>query len=182
MINETGTKISHPKPHDATAGHPDSRHLCAAVPSRSAHLRSSPAMGSDAPPGLRGNVSVLAGEQLPGKIDSTTPIDPNDFRYNSPRFSPQARAANYPVVELLNQVAQRKKASAPQIALAWLLAQKPWVVPIPGTTQRERLTENLGAVTIDLTPDDLREIDAAASKIDVQGARLPEAVLRYSNR
>ena len=126
--------------------------------------------------------SPLGAGFLSGKIDSTTPIDPKDFRYNSPRFSPQARAANYPVVELLNQVAQRKQTSAPQIALAWLLAQKPWVVPIPGTTQRERLAENIGAVTIDLTPDDLREIDAAASRIDVQGARLPEAVLRYSNR
>ena len=126
--------------------------------------------------------SPLGAGFLSGKIDSTTPIDPKDFRYHSPRFSPQARAANFPVVELLNQVAQRKKASAPQIALAWLLARKPWIVPIPGTTRRERLSENLGAVTIELTPDELREIDAAASRIDVQGARLPEAVLRYSNR
>jgi aryl-alcohol dehydrogenase-like predicted oxidoreductase len=126
--------------------------------------------------------SPLGAGFLSGKIDSTTPIDPKDFRHNSPRFSPQARAANFPVVELLNQVAQRKKGSAAQIALAWLLAQKPWIVPIPGTTRRERLSENLGAVTIELTPDELREIDAAASRIDVQGARLPEAVLRYSNR
>jgi aryl-alcohol dehydrogenase-like predicted oxidoreductase len=126
--------------------------------------------------------SPLGAGFLSGKIDSTTPIDPKDFRYNSPRFSPQARAANFAVVELLNQVAQRKKASTPQIALAWLLAQKPWIVPIPGTTKRERLAENLGAVTIDLTLDELREIEAAASKIDVQGARLPEAVLQYSNR
>lgn len=126
--------------------------------------------------------SPLGAGFLSGKIDSTTPIDPKDFRYNSPRFSPQARAANFALVELLNQVARRKEASAPQIALAWLLAQKPWIVPIPGTTKRERLAENFGAVTIELTPDDLREIDAAASKIDVQGARLPEAVLQYSNR
>lgn len=126
--------------------------------------------------------SPLGAGFLSGKIDATTPIDPKDFRYNSPRFSPQARAANFALVELLKQVAQRKNATAPQIALAWLLAQKPWIVPIPGTTKRERLTENLGAVDIDLTPDDLREIDAAASKIEVQGARLPEAVLQYSNR
>lgn len=126
--------------------------------------------------------SPLGAGFLSGKIDSTTPIDPKDFRYNSPRFSPQARSANFALVELLNQVAQRKKGSTPQIALAWLLAQKPWIVPIPGTTKRERLAENFGAVTMELTPDDLREIDAAASKIDVQGARLPEAVLQYSNR
>ncbi len=126
--------------------------------------------------------SPLGAGFLSGKIDSTTPIDPKDFRYNSPRFSPQARAANFAVVELLHQVAQRKKASAPQIALAWLLAQKPWIVPIPGTTKHERLTENLGAVAIELTSDDLREIDAAASKTEVHGARLPEAVLQYSNR
>lgn len=126
--------------------------------------------------------SPLGAGFLSGKIDSTTPIDPKDFRYNSPRFSPQARTANFAVVDLLNLVADRKKASAPQIALAWLLAQKPWIVPIPGTTKRERLVENLGAVNIELTPDDLREIAAAASKIEVKGARLPEAVLQYSNR
>ena len=126
--------------------------------------------------------SPLGAGFLSGKIDAATPIDPKDFRYHSPRFSPQARAANFALVELLKHVAERKNATAPQIALAWLLAQKPWIVPIPGTTRRERLTENLGAVDIELTPDDLREIDAAASKIEVQGARLPEAVLQYSNR
>ena len=126
--------------------------------------------------------SPLGAGFLSGKIDANTPIDPKDFRYNSPRFSPEARAANFAVVELLKQVAERKQATPPQIALAWLLAQKPWIVPIPGTTKRERLTENLGAVNIELTPDDLREINAAASKIEVQGARLPESVLQYSNR
>ena len=126
--------------------------------------------------------SPLGAGFLSGKIDANTPIDPKDFRYNSPRFAPEARAANFAVVELLKQVAERKKATPPQIALAWLLAQKPWIVPIPGTTKRERLTENLGAVNIELTTDDLREINAAASKIDVQGARLPESVLQYSNR
>ena len=126
--------------------------------------------------------SPLGAGFLSGKIDANTPIDPKDFRYNSPRFSPEARAANFAVVELLKQVAERKQATPSQIALAWLLAQKPWIVPIPGTTKRERLTENLGAVNIELTPDDLREINAAASKIEVQGARLPESVLQYSNR
>lgn len=125
--------------------------------------------------------SPLGAGFLAGKIDATTPIDPKDFRYNSPRFSPEARTANLAVVQLLNKVAQRKKASAPQIALVWLLAQKPWIVPIPGTTKRERLVENLGAVNIELTPDDLREIAAAASKIEVKGARLPEPV-QYSDR
>jgi aryl-alcohol dehydrogenase-like predicted oxidoreductase len=126
--------------------------------------------------------SPLGAGFLTGKIDASTTIDPKDFRYQSPRFSPEARAANVAVVDLLKQVARRKKATPPQIALAWLLAQKPWIVPIPGTTKRERLTENLGAVDIELTPDDLREINAAASKIEIQGARLPEAVLQYSNR
>jgi len=126
--------------------------------------------------------SPLGAGFLSGKIDAATPIDPKDFRYNSPRFAPQARAANFALVELLKRVSERKNATAPQIALAWLLARKPWIVPIPGTTRRERLTENLGAVDIELTPDDLRQIDAAAAKIEVQGARLPEAVLQYSNR
>ena len=126
--------------------------------------------------------SPLGAGFLSGKIDAATPIDPKDFRYNSPRFSTEARAANFAVVELLKRTAERKRATPPQIALAWLLAQKPWIVPIPGTTKHERLTENLAAVDIELTPDDLREIDAAASKIEVHGARLPEAVLQYSNR
>ena len=92
--------------------------------------------------------SPLGAGFLSGKIDANTPIDPKDFRYNSPRFSPEARAANFAVVELLKQVAERKQATPSQIALAWLLAQKPWIVPIPGTTKRERLTENLGAVNL----------------------------------
>jgi len=126
--------------------------------------------------------SPLGAGFLAGKIDANTPIDPKDFRYHSPRFAPEARAANFTLVELLRQVAQRKHATPAQIALAWLLAQKPWIVPIPGTTKRERLTENLGAVNIELTPDDLRELDATVSKIEVRGARLPESVLQYSNR
>lgn len=126
--------------------------------------------------------SPLGAGFLSGKIDANTPIDPKDFRHSSPRFSPEARAANFALVELLKQVADRKRATPAQIALAWLLAQKPSIVPIPGTTKLERLKENLGAVNVELTPDDLREIDAAASKIEVRGARLPEAVLQYSNR
>ena len=125
--------------------------------------------------------SPLGAGFLTGKIDANTRIDAHDFRSQSPRFSAEARAANFAVVELLKQVAERKKATAPQITLAWLLAQKPWIVPVPGTTKRERLAENLGAVNVDLTADDLREINDTAAKIEVQGARLPEAVLQYSN-
>jgi aryl-alcohol dehydrogenase-like predicted oxidoreductase len=126
--------------------------------------------------------SPLGAGFLTGKIDANTPIDSKDFRSHSPRFTPEARAANVALVELLKQVAGRKHATPAQIALAWLLAQKPWIVPIPGTTKRERLTENLGAVNIELTADDLREINTAAAKIEVRGARLPEAVLQFSNR
>ena len=126
--------------------------------------------------------SPLGAGFLTGKIDANTPIDSKDFRSHSPRFTPEARAANVALVELLKQVAGRKHATPAQIALGWLLAQKPWIVPIPGTTKRERLTENLGAVNVELTADDLREINTAASKIQVRGARLPEAVLQFSNR
>jgi aryl-alcohol dehydrogenase-like predicted oxidoreductase len=98
-------------------------------------------------------------------------FDASDVRSWFPRFTPEARKANQPIVDLLGQIAARKKATPAQIALAWLLAQKPWIVSIPGTRKLERLAENLGAVAIELTPEDLHEIDAAASKIKVQGAR-----------
>jgi aryl-alcohol dehydrogenase-like predicted oxidoreductase len=111
---------------------------------------------------------------LTGAIDEKTTFEKNDFRNIVPRFSPEARKANQTLVDLLGQVAKRKSATPAQIALAWLLAQKPWIVPIPGTTKLERLEENLGAVTIELTPDDLAAIESAASKIQVQGARYPE--------
>jgi aryl-alcohol dehydrogenase-like predicted oxidoreductase len=111
---------------------------------------------------------------LTGKIDEQTQFDSSDFRNIVPRFTPEARKANQAVIELLNQIAARNKATPAQIALAWLLAQKPWIVPIPGTTKLNRLAENIGAVSIELTPDDLREIGGAASKITVQGARYPE--------
>ena len=119
---------------------------------------------------------------LTGKIDAATKFDSSDFRASFPRFTPEAREANLALVELLNQIAKRKKATAAQIAIAWLLAQKPWIVPIPGTRKLERLEENIGAVEVELTPADLSEIDTAASKITIEGARLPEAILRMSGR
>ena len=111
---------------------------------------------------------------LTGKIDEKTTFEKNDFRNIVPRFSPEARKANQALVDLLGQVAKRKGATAAQIALAWLLAQKPWIVPIPGTTKLNRLEENLGAASVELSAEDLRSIDAAASKIQVEGARYPE--------
>jgi aryl-alcohol dehydrogenase-like predicted oxidoreductase len=115
---------------------------------------------------------------LTGKIDENTTFDKSDFRNLVPRFTPEARKANQALVDLLRQIADRKNASPAQIALAWLLARKPWIVPIPGTTKLHRLEENIGAVEIELTIDDLREIDRAASQIDVQGARYPEELER----
>ena len=115
---------------------------------------------------------------LTGKIDENTTFDKSDFRNIVPRFTPEARKANQALVDLLRQIADRKNATPAQIALAWLLAQKPWIVPIPGTTKLHRLEENIGAVEIELTDDDLREIDRAASQIDVQGARYPEELER----
>jgi aryl-alcohol dehydrogenase-like predicted oxidoreductase len=113
---------------------------------------------------------------LTGKIDESTKFDKNDFRNIVPRFTPEARKANQALVDLLTKVAKLKKATPAQIALAWLLAQKPWIVPIPGTTKLSRLEENIGSTTVELTSDDLREIDSAASKISVQGDRYPEAL------
>jgi aryl-alcohol dehydrogenase-like predicted oxidoreductase len=119
---------------------------------------------------------------LTGKIDENTAFNSSDFRNNLPRFTPEARKANQAVVDLLRKIAERKKATPAQIALAWLLAQKPWIVPIPGTTKLERLKENVGAVEIQLTREDLVEIDDAASKIAVQGARYPEALQKMVGR
>jgi aryl-alcohol dehydrogenase-like predicted oxidoreductase len=113
---------------------------------------------------------------LTGKIDETTTFDKSDFRNIVPRFTPEARKANLALVDVLRRIAEQKKATPAQIALAWLLAQKPWIVPIPGTTKRERLEENIGAAAISLTAEDLREIDRAASAIEIQGARYPEAL------
>ena len=119
---------------------------------------------------------------LTGKINENTTFDSSDFRNKLPRFTPQARKANQALVDLLGKIAKRKNATPAQIALAWLLAQKPWIVPIPGTTKLERLEENIGAVSIQLTPDDLHEIDSAASKIPVQGERYPEELQRMVGR
>jgi aryl-alcohol dehydrogenase-like predicted oxidoreductase len=126
--------------------------------------------------------SPLGAGFLTGKIDQTTTFDKSDFRNVVPRFSAEARATNQAIVDLLQSIADRKKATPAQIALAWLLAQKPWIVPIPGTTKLHRLEENLGAADIELTGDELRDIRAAASKIEVQGERLPAPLLAMVGR
>jgi aryl-alcohol dehydrogenase-like predicted oxidoreductase len=115
---------------------------------------------------------------LTGKIDENTTFDSSDFRNNVPRFTPEARKANQALVDLLKSIGERKNATPAQLALAWLLARKPWIVPIPGTTKLHRLEENIGAVSVELTADDLLEIDSAAAKIEVQGARYTEALER----
>jgi aryl-alcohol dehydrogenase-like predicted oxidoreductase len=119
---------------------------------------------------------------LTGKINENTTFAPDDFRNTVPRLSPENRKANQAVVDLIKQVAVRKNATPAQIALAWLLAQKPWIVPIPGTTKLERLFENIGSASVELTPEDLREIRAAASKITVQGGRYPESSAKLVSR
>jgi aryl-alcohol dehydrogenase-like predicted oxidoreductase len=119
---------------------------------------------------------------LTGRISSDTAFDRTDWRAGFPRFTPEAIAANRPLVDLLGSMAARKRATPAQIALAWLLAQKPWIVPIPGTRRLDRVKENLGAATIVLTAEELAEIEAEAGKIVVRGARLPEAVLQFSYR
>jgi aryl-alcohol dehydrogenase-like predicted oxidoreductase len=124
--------------------------------------------------------SPLGAGFLTGKIDENTKFDPTDFRNLVPRFSPEARKANMVLVDLVKAVAERKGATPAQVALAWLLAQKPWIVPIPGTTKLNRLEENLGAVNVELTEDDLTQIHEAASRLKLEGARLPEAVLKMT--
>ena len=125
-----------------------------------------------------------AGQGLPHRHDrrERPTFAGNDIRTTIPRFTPEARKANQALVDLLGSIAQRKDATPAQIALAWLLAQKPWIVPIPGTRRLERLDENIGAADVELTPDDLREIERAASQITVQGARYPEHLERMTNR
>src|SRR5467141_4310014 len=119
---------------------------------------------------------------LTGKMNENTTFDSTDLRNTLPRFTPEARKANQALVDLLGEIAKRKKATPAQIALAWLLAQKPWIVPIPGTTKLRRLEENIGAASIELTSDDLRDIENAASKITVQGARYPEDLEQLAGR
>jgi len=126
--------------------------------------------------------SPLGKGYLTGKIDEKTTFDPSDFRNTVPRFAPENRLANLAVVELLNRIAEKKGATPAQIALAWLLAQKPWIVPIPGTTKVHRLEENLGAVSVELTPEDLRDIADAAAEIPLQGARYSETSERMVDR
>jgi aryl-alcohol dehydrogenase-like predicted oxidoreductase len=124
--------------------------------------------------------SPLGAGFLTGKIDENTKFDPTDFRNFVPRFSPEARKANMVLVDLVKAVAERKGATPAQVALAWLLAQKPWIVPIPGTTKLHRLVENLGAVNVELTENDLKQIDETTSSFKLEGARLPEAVLKMT--
>jgi aryl-alcohol dehydrogenase-like predicted oxidoreductase len=119
---------------------------------------------------------------LTGAVDANTTFDSSDLRSQLPRFTPQARKTNQALVDLLGRISARKKATPAQIALAWLLAQKPWIVPIPGTTRLERLEENIGAASVDLTADDLSEIESAASRITVQGDRYPEGLERLTGR
>ena len=119
---------------------------------------------------------------LTGKMNENTTFDSSDFRNTLPRFTPEARKANEALLDLLRQIAGRKNATPAQISLAWLLAQKPWIVPIPGTTKLHRLEENIGAVAVELTSDDLRDIDTAASQITIQGARYPEQLQRMTGR
>jgi aryl-alcohol dehydrogenase-like predicted oxidoreductase len=126
------------------------------------------------PRGTRNRYSPLGRGFLTGKIDENTTFDSSDFRNILPRFTTEARKANQALIDLLGRIAERNKVTPAQIALAWLLAQKPWIVPIPGTTKLARLEENIGAAAIELTPDDIRELNSAASKITVQGGRYPE--------
>ena len=115
-------------------------------------------------------------------MDENATFDKSDFRSILPRFTPEALKANQALIRLLDSIAKRKDATPAQIALAWLLAQKPWIVPIPGTTKLHRLDENIAAVSVELTPDDLRDIDDSASRITVQGARYPEKLERMTGR
>jgi aryl-alcohol dehydrogenase-like predicted oxidoreductase len=126
--------------------------------------------------------SPLCKGYLTGTITENTQFDPEDNRGSFPRFSPEARKANRALVDLIAAFAAKKSATSAQIALAWLFAQKPWIVPIPGTTKLDRLEENIGAVSVQLTPEDLRELDAATAKIPVQGDRYPAALERMSYR
>jgi len=126
--------------------------------------------------------SPLGKGYLTGKIDETTTFDNSDIRSRIPRFTPEARIANRVIVDLLAKIGERKGATPGQIALAWLLAQKPWIVPIPGSRRLEHLDENLGALAVELTPDDLREIESALAKITIQGDRYPEDLKQQTGR
>jgi len=158
--------------------------LCSRRPLRRAcsapASRSSPAPGRQAHASAGVPVSPLGKGFLTGKIDENTAFDSSDFRNIVPRFTPEARKANLALVDLLARIAEGKQATTAQIALDWLLAQKPCIVPIPGTRKLERLEENIGAAAVGLTADELREIESAASKITVQGDRYPEHLARMT--
>jgi len=126
--------------------------------------------------------SPLGAGFLTGKMDENTKFDASDFRSHVPRFQPEALKANVALVALVRRVAEEKNATPAQIALAWLLAQKPWIVPIPGTTKLHRLDENIGAMEVEIAASDLKKIDEAASKLSLSGARLPEALLKMTGR
>ena len=126
--------------------------------------------------------SPLGRGYLTGKVDENTTFDSSDIRNRLPRYTPEARKANRVVIDLLTRIGEHKGATPGQIALAWLLAQKPWIVPIPGSRKLERLDENIGAVAVELTPDDLREIESALSKLTIQGARYPENLEQQTGR
>jgi aryl-alcohol dehydrogenase-like predicted oxidoreductase len=126
--------------------------------------------------------SPLGAGFLTGKIDENTKFDATDFRNNVPRFTPEARKANFALVDEIRKIAEGKGSTPAQVALAWLLDRKPWIVPIPGTTKRHRLEENLGGVDLELTPEDLTEIDGVLHSIEVVGDRLPEAALKMTGR
>ena len=126
--------------------------------------------------------SPLGAGFLTGQIDENTKFDPSDFRNHVPRFSPEARKANMVLVHAVQAAADRKGVTSAQFALAWLLAQKPWIVPIPGTTKMTRMEENIGAADVELTADDLKQIQDATSKLSLEGARLPEAMLKMTGR
>jgi aryl-alcohol dehydrogenase-like predicted oxidoreductase len=126
--------------------------------------------------------SPLGAGFLTGQIDENTKFDRSDFRNHVPRFSPEARKANMVLVHAVQAAAERKGVTSAQIALAWLLAQKPWIVPIPGTTKMIRMEENIGAADVELTADDLKQIEDATSKLSLEGARLPESMLKMTGR
>jgi len=137
---------------------------------------------SGSQPSGKGPADYFTKGFLTGKIDENATFDSSDFRSTLPRFTPEALKVNQALVDLLGKIGERKKATPAQIALAWLLARKPWIVPIPGTTKLDRLDENIGAVSVELTPGDLRDIENAASKIAVQGARYPEKLEQMTGR
>jgi len=176
-LSEAGVK-NHPSRPCRSAGH--------CPPERILAVDENPGKGSDTDSRRTRNrlrsLQPVGQGFLTGKMDAQTTFDSSDFRSTLPRFTPEALKANQALIDLLGKIGQRKKATQAQIALAWLLARKPWIVPIPGTTKLNRLDENIGAVAVELTPDDLRDIESAAAKITVHGARYPEKLEQLTGR